>query len=256
MIAFTTSCYTMGKIVGPEAASQIVQRLVARDPTIPSHIPKPDCVQTVHTLEQVATDMIGVYCEAATSHLGAMRCRAQDWAIKQRADFWISCDDDNWASPAALSTMLHWLRRDKPTAVAIPCALRTENRDNVRVVPGIPVQYLVDRAQPVVPIEWAGFGIVGVNRAALDLIEQEHAGLAYVDIDGATRLASFSEAWTDNPNGGREWMREDRAWWHRLPVEVQRLAVCAGESTHAGRKLDLWDWSKPLLDPFDGDAVQ
>lgn len=254
MIAFTTSCYTMGKLVGPEAATEVIQRMVRRDPSV-GNMPSPECVQCVHNLERVTTDAIAVHAEASTSHLGAMRSRAQHFAMEQGASIWISCDDDNTASVAALSVMLKWLERDEPTAVAIPCALRTGNRDNVQVVPSVPVKYLIGQAHPVVPIEWAGFGIVGVNRAALQLIAKQHDGLAFLDVDGVTRLASFAESWVETWDGDqtvkREWLREDRAWWYRLPRDVQRLAVCAGESTHAGRTIDLWDWSKPLLDPFE-----
>jgi hypothetical protein len=100
-----------------------------------------------------------------------------------------------------------------------------------------------------VAINGAGFGLTGVNRAALDLIAREHEGLAFVDVDGVTRLASFAEVLIPLPDGlGVEWLREDRAWWHRLPSDVVKLAVCCGESEHAGMRLDLWSWSSPLDD--------
>lgn len=267
MIAFSTSCYSLGKIVGAAEASALMNRMVAKDPSLPLRIPVPECIETLRTLEQVSGDVIAVHTETATSHLGAMRSRAQHWAmVNTDCEAWVSCDDDNSASPAALATMLHWLRRDVPTAVAIPCVLRTSNVDNVFAAPGARVLHLTGNAHPVVPIQWAGWGIVGVNRAALTAIGREHESLAYVDVDGIVRLASFSEMFIHPPalealagwnlgDEGKpvarragEWLREDRAWWARLPEAVEAYAVCAGESSHAGRTLDLWDWSAPLRD--------
>jgi hypothetical protein len=249
VIAYTTSLYTLGKMLGPEQAAELFHRFVARDRTIPGHYPKPECARTVDALTALG-EVSKCMVEASTSHLGAMRSRAQHWAMQQSdCDVWLSCDDDTTASPAALSAMLRLLRTDEPRAVALPCVLRGGNppRVNVDVVANALV--IVEGPVRSVGIHGAGYGLTGVNRAALDLIAREHEGLAYSDVDGVTRLASFAELLIPLPDGlGIAWMREDKAWWSRLPADVVKLAVCVGESEHAGMRLDLWSWSSPLDD--------
>jgi hypothetical protein len=239
----------LGKVLGPEQAAELFHRFVAGDQTIPGHYPKPECVRTVDVLTKLG-ETSKCMVECATSHLGAMRSRAQHWAMQQQdCDVWISCDDDTTASPAALSAMLRLLRTDQPRAVALPCVLRGGNTPQVNVDVVASALVVVDGPVRSVAINTAGFGVVGVNRAALRSIARAHEGIAFVDVDGVSRLASFAEVFIQLPDClGVEWLREDRAWWHRLPSDVVKLAVCCGESEHAGMRLDLWSWSSPLDD--------
>jgi hypothetical protein len=55
------------------------------------------------------------------------------------------------------------------------------------------------------------------------------------DLDGKVKPAPFLETLTESG----EWRGEDVSFFHRLPREVERVALTSGKTTHAGHDLAL-----------------
>jgi|WetSurMetagenome_2_1015567.scaffolds.fasta_scaffold10210_4 hypothetical protein len=245
-IAFATLCYGMGKVFGAGKGSQMVHAMIAHQRV--GNLPVPESVQTVHGLEALGVGEIGCYVDTGASHLGKARCRALHWGIESGAPVWIACDDDVTATNGTLRALLAALDTDTPRAVAVPCALRQAAVDSPILDGSGRQQVNIDLAsinvhptgEPCVgdlmPIHRAGFGLVGVNRAALDIIKNSDVE-RFIDVDGVKRTTMFRDVF----EGGR-WWGEDLSFWmrlHDLSASIERWALVEGESVHAGIPLRL-----------------
>ena len=232
----TVSAYALGKQLGIDAAMRELERQM-HHPDVAS-LPAARCV---YRLRQ----MTGVLVRADTGGtvLGQVRSRHADEAWKSGAEVWISIDDDVEATSATLRDLLEAARGPLPRVVVAPCILRIApdalgpgrvmvNVDLPRIISG---ERLLSSGARVRTITRAGFGLVAVNRAALEALRAASTHLEYVDRDGEKRLGLFHDELRDGV-----WLSEDLAFFARCTaagIEVETLLT--GHTSHGGETLDL-----------------
>jgi len=237
MIAASTICYTHGKLLGMEQAARVIDaQLHGQAVRGAPPVPAVDCIRMLAQLSPL--DPIDVNIDVGGASLGKSRCRALDWAIRGKGDMWIAIDDDCSASPGTLGSLLTELSTDTPRVISVPMIKRAPGAFqspelNIWPIGGTPNRKLMS-------IEWSGFGLVGVNRPALQVISELTQSCNFIDDDGETRPAMFHEIREKLP-GASEcfWYSEDISFWKRLPASIERWALIEGESTHAGVVLEL-----------------
>lgn len=252
----------MGKMLGPQQAADILQRMVAFDRSV-RNLPHPECVRWVHTLSRVAPEsQIPFYVDATATHLGRARSRAFHWAKQVMADnsqceAWVSVDDDCECNQVATALLLRRLRSDEPRIVCVPFVKRALSKPpsssivdangqpaatmgspaDANIVPELGAQV---NAEGLLPIRWGGFGLVGLNRAAVQRYAERCKDQNYLDVDGVERLAVFRDVFHQTePDKPKEWLTEDYSFFERAPLDVKRYALCEGSSNHGGIHLDL-----------------
>jgi len=258
MIVYTTSGYAYGKAYGAAEASKVINAQFAGHRETLARMPPIAPVQTFQNLrEAIGGDYpVLVYVETSGSHVGSVRARAFHFARQQeKCAAWISCDDDVIASPAAMRVMSYALESNVPTVCTVPYVLRWNQELVPQPIPsvtGVRIDTEVTKDLPVPAhyalFETSGFGCMGVNRAALDLIVEANKGLSFLDVDGEEKLAVTADLLvpTGKESPHCEWLKDDTAFCHRIPAGVRKLAVLVGESTHAGNTLDLFAWAEEL----------
>lgn len=226
MIAVATWTYGLGKELGfVEATAEFQRQLAAPDwESLP-------CVRVITRLRGL--DELSLYHDAAASNMGKARSRAFHAARKADADVWICVDDDVEADLSTLTALLVAVSGDVPRMCIAPCITRGSNLVNVALEPGG-----VPRPLPgarTLPARRGGFGLVAINRAALDLLESSYRGLTFDDDDGESKLALFLELLDDGM-----WLGEDVAFCHRAFLcGVQLEALVEGVTVHSEARLDL-----------------
>jgi hypothetical protein len=237
MIACSTICYTHGKLLGMEQAGRVINAQLQGQPM--RGAPPVPGVDTIRALAQLSPlDPVDVNISTGGASLAKERCRQLDWAIKGKGDFWISVDDDCTASLGTLVSFLAALNVDTPRCVSVPMIKRASGafeKPELNIWPqgGTPNGKLM-------AIEWSGFGLVGVNRPALQVISELTRTCSFLDDDGETRPAIFHEIRERLPGSAESfWYSEDISFWKRLPASIERWALIEGESDHAGVTLDL-----------------
>lgn len=218
-------------------------------------VPKPRCVDTIQRLGDLFGDLeqLAIRVETNGSSLGKARARALQWAHESKADVWVTVDDDVCASPGTLQTLVRLCREaGEPRVIVAPYAIRvgenaTQAGVSVHPIPG---------AQPVehgllLPIKRAGFGLVAMNRAALEAIVTDRPTCK--DDDGS-RIplvfnchVKFLGRLGDVPpesNMESEWLGEDFSFFEQTRASVFHYALLRGETDHAGALVDLADVAK------------
>lgn len=234
-VIVTVSAYALGKQLGMQAAMAELARQVSTPnvATLPA-------VRVVKRLRELAD--LALRLDTGGTVLGKVRSRHAHAAWESGADVWVSCDDDVEATTATLMTML--LAVDsfdrtpsivlapyliRATATSLPVASIELSRivTSERVLPG---------GARLRPVARGGFGLVAMNRRALELVRAESTHLAYIDDDGVERLALFHDAIRD-----KRWNGEDIAFFDRVPAAVRVEALLTGQTSHDGEALDLGD---------------
>lgn len=222
MIAFTTLCYALGKQLGPEPASDLIERLFRAGDW--------DAYPWMRTLSAIQSHSPNphVYYETACSHLGTARSRTFHWARTVEGSTprtWISCDDDVAIDQVAAKALLEALAADVPRVVVVPTLSRDPSQRQLLQGTGNKSE-----GEPLRPIEAAGFGCVGVNQPAIHAIVAANQHLFYEGEFGPGMLALFWDVLT--PDG--QWYSEDLSFFLRVPASVQKWALTCGTSNHAG----------------------
>lgn len=257
MIAYTTSAYSLGKMMGQQQAVEVIGQMMAgKFPQLVGAAPTdavPENVRTAHTLGLVCDHLVKAYTDAGGAHLGRMRSRAMHWAAEQEdCDFWVSCDDDVTADTAALREFVRVLSGDEPVVACVPYKLRpgagalvdVVGATQARKIDGDPGRGM---SKNRVSFDHAGCGLFGMNRSAIKLTYEANKRLRYRDVDGVVRCGMFLDEFHIAQEGTpADWYPDDYAFFRRLPSAVARVAVICGRSVHAGQELDLWQWGDAL----------
>lgn len=229
MIRVFASCssYVLGQLFGPEKASQLVNEAVKH----PSKKPPCFAVKALHALTHLA-DVTFAF-DGGASHIGKSRTRHFWNALQSSCDVWLTIDDDVSATRETLAWLLAAVDRESPTVCVAPCLLRNGDAINIQ---WSPIYYETTLAPPggsARRIITAGFGLVAMNRAAMHAAAK--GSPSFRDLDGHMKPAPFLESITESG----EWRGEDVSFFHRLPREVERLALTSGKTLHAGHELPL-----------------
>lgn len=242
MLAISTICYLHGKILGLAQAQKALQAMVLGQEV--RGVPKPRAVDTIQRLGDLFGDLeqLAIRIETNGSSLGKARARALHWAYQAKADVWVSADDDVTASPGTLQTLVRLCRdATEPRVIVAPCAIRvgeSTTEAGVNVVPVAPATPLEHGL--LLPILWGGFGLVAMNRLALEAIEQGRPTCK--DDDGTLMPLVFNcEVIGSAP---AQWLGEDYSFFAQLPKAVKAYALLRGETDHAGALVDLDDVRK------------
>lgn len=251
MLAVSTICYLHGKVLGLEQAAKVIQAQIAGQTVNGAPVPK--AVETIRHLGQLFGDLeeIAIRIDPNGSNLAKARARALGWAHKTGASVWVCCDDDVTASPGTLQTLVRVCRdAETPTVLVVPCALRAESSRNaasVNVWPASDTKYPAGSARITLPLKWGGFGLVAMNRAALELIVKRRP--SFEDDDGSAQPLVFNCELQGTIIGGGgapanelayRWLGEDLSFFEQVrPLGVECLMLTRGESDHAGAVIDL-----------------
>lgn len=221
------SSYVLGQLFGPaEACARIND--AAKHPSKP-----PPCfaVRALHTLTHLADVTLAL--DGGASHIGKSRSRHFWNALQSSCDVWVSIDDDVSASRETLAWLLAAVEGPSPVVCVAPCLLRHGDAINIEWSPVYYEKTVPPDGGSVRRIRTAGFGLVAMNRAAMNAAAK--AAPTWRDLDGVLKPAPFLESITE----AGEWRGEDVSFFHRLPREVERLALTSGKTLHAGHELAL-----------------
>lgn len=218
----TISSYILGRVFGPQIAASTLQEMVT-SPN-PSQMPLPGCI-TVKRLAMIAPDVdsVTLHADGGGTHIAKTRSRHFTAALEADADVWLTVDDDVEADKQCLSSMLLLLDSKEPRVVIAPCYMRGTEVVNIQEPPirqerSFPVRHRVIHA--------GGFGLVGVNRAALQTIGWRWERVD--DVGGKTLIPVFAEKMTS-----KAWLGEDVSFCERArDAAVELLAVLVGTTKH------------------------
>lgn len=228
----STGSYLLGRMIGSNEACAALTRIAATGAAPAglegAHVPG---ALTVHELAKLFDVTLKVDGESVC--IGKSRSRALADALASGADVWVTVDDDVFAAGDTLRWLVEAVTRDDaPHVCIVPCPLRNDpSRVNVQwtsvyLEEQLPRHGLVRRAK------WGGFGLVAMNRAAM---EAASSAPSFRDHDGRLKSAAFLELLTSE---GR-WMGEDCSFFERLPRSVVVDALVTGNVSHGSYKLDL-----------------
>lgn len=235
MIAVATWTYALGKELGfQEATAEFQRQLAAPDwDSLP-------CVRVITRLRGL--DELSLYHDAAATIMSKARARAYHAARKADADVWICVDDDVEADLTTLKALVEAVSGEpilgnlnRPRMCLAPCITRGSNVVNVALEPGAPLVRVLPSGARCVRARAGGFGLVALNRAAMEAMEHAYRGLEFLDDDGERKMALFLELLDDGV-----WMGEDVAFCRRAVLcGVELEALIEGVTVHAGARLDL-----------------
>lgn len=237
MILVSVITYELSKRLGKKEAQRLFNEQVAQTVDVPGEQLCCQAVRVVRRLRKLAGEgQVAVLHDAGGTSIGHARSRAFSVALQgSQVTHWISVDDDTEADSVTLSHLVRSVDADEPQIVIVPCWLRQETPVvNITLDP----EALLERVSPsgarLRRALYGGFGIVCVSRAALVEMATTWADLTYVDDDGATRLGVFCEYIRNN-----WWLREDYAFFSRVPQHVRVEALLTGVTDHGGHRLRL-----------------
>lgn len=241
-VLVSTMVYALSRQFGFEAALHEVNRQLEepRSESLP-------VVRTIGRFRQLADTQ--VYVDQGAAAVGKARSRAFHVAFESGLP-WVSCDDDVEATTDTLAHLLDALETTEPQVVVVPCFTRptaTSIMINIEPSPLVFEREMGGRrtvhGYRLRRVLAGGFGLVGVNRAAMVAIvehwdqaarRQLGEDLWYTDHDGVKRLGVFLETIRDG-----KWIGEDVAFFRRLPSSVRVEALLTGTTAHAGETLQL-----------------
>jgi hypothetical protein len=229
----TVSAYALGKEIGIVEAMRELERQV-QTPTRES-LP---AVRVIARLRELCDVIVRV--DTGGTVLGKVRSRHAHAAWESGAEVWLSCDDDVEATTSTLLSMLQAVGDPTPSIVLAPYIIRSAT--TLVSVASVEIPRIVTServlsgpgAARLRPVPRGGFGLVAMNRAALELVRGECLHLAYVDDDGVERLGLFHDQIR-----GKRWLGEDLAFFEHVPARVRVEALLTGHTVHDGEALDL-----------------
>lgn len=245
MIYVSLSSYLAGRLLGPERGAATLQNILGADSANDTQwFP---ALRSLRRLRQI-TDM-ELRLDTGATCIGKSRSRHFTAAVRSKCSAWLTMDDDVEASLETLGWLLAAVEGDEPALCMAPCLLRDGKTANVEWSP----VYSVRRVDhPLFPHGQAraakrgGFGLVAMNRAALDAIASAHPAY-WLDDDGELKHAVFMElreptgkiVGQSQDSGSFRWLGEDLAFFQRLPSSVRVEGLSIGETMHAGYGLDF-----------------
>lgn len=243
MIFVSLSVYALGKELGPDDAVAEVHRQLA-ECAHSTAVVADDFLPAVRVIARLRLlDELELRIDAGATVIGKARSRAFHAAQLSKADVWISVDDDIDATKQTLEWILEAVARPAPTLCLAPYLLRRAREQTTTLSVSLPLIYThrnLSNGGRVRSAEHGGFGLVCLNRAAIDAVARHwdnplsFKSLAFVDDDGEQKLALFHDQLMD-----RKWWGEDISFFRRLPKDVEVVALSSGVTCHEGLVLDL-----------------
>lgn len=226
--------YALGKVLGVEQASAELERQILNPDA--GSLP---AVRVIARLRELAE--LALRIDTGGTQLSQVRSRHAHAAWLSAADVWFSVDDDNEATTHTLANMLMAVQGDTPRIVMAPYIVRGAATLGGAVVTAsvelpriVTTERLLPNGARLRPCGKGGFGLVAMNRRALELVREANKDLVYVDSDGIERLALFLPYIRK-----RQWLTDDFSFFSRVPSEVQVEALLTGCTMHAGEVLNL-----------------
>ena len=223
----STMIYALGKQLGLEqAVAEFHAQLAA---------PNRESLPAVRAIARLRNSHdFALSVDANSVRIAVSRSRAFYAARESGADVWLSIDDDIEAETSALRALLEAVDDPEPRICFAPYWQRGADRIAVQLSP-VPLARPLKSGAVTLRAFAGGFGLVAVNRAALEAIAFDCEELAYVDVDGVERLAVFQEVLSE-----RRWLGEDVSFFQRAAAAGVRIeALASGVVAHDGRVLKL-----------------
>lgn len=233
-VCATLPAYTVGKALGVEKGMVELSRQLQSPEaaTLPG-------IRVIHRLRTLAD--LHVRVDTGGTQLCQVRSRHAHDAWETGDDVWFSVDDDNEASTPTLANMLDAVRGDAPRIVLAPYVVRGAPTNGGRLITAsveLPSVITNERRLPngarLRPCKRGGFGLIAINRPALELIREQCKRYVYLDHDDVERLALFYAEIRD-----RVWLSDDFAFFANVPPAVSVEALLTGHTVHDGQTLDL-----------------
>lgn len=225
------SSYTLGCLMGMSEASRLLTLAVSdleHEQVLPA-------VHALRLLRELADLELRV--DGGATQIAKTRSRHFDHALNSTCDVWVTVDDDVDTDLRTLALLLAAVTGDEPRVCFAPYIKRGEEGTALVKWPDVSVERAVASLLPVAQgrVRSAlagGFGLVAVNRAAMQLVARDAPTFWDADV---LRSAAFLEVLT--PDG--HWLGEDFAFYERARKVATVEALVTGNVTHAGVALDL-----------------
>ena len=230
------SSYLAGRLLGGErGAAQLTAILGADTGNDSQWFP---ALRTLRLLRKL-TD-VELRLDTGATNIAKSRSRHFTAAVDSKCSGWLTIDDDVEASLETLGWLLAAIEGNEPRICMAPCLLRDGQTANVEWTELYSVRRVDHHLFPHGQARRArrgGFGLVAMNRAALDRIAS-HNPRTWLDDDGERKWWVFAE--TQVPRGDSlRWLGEDLSFFENVPVGVEIEALSTGETMHAGYGLDF-----------------
>jgi hypothetical protein len=232
MICASVITYELSKRLGKAEATRLFNEQIASVVDVPGEKVCCQAVRVFRRLRKLAE--VAALQDAGGTSIGFARSRAFSIALAGDVDIWISVDDDTEADTATLNHVLRSIDPSEPQIIIVPCLLRTDAVVNITLDPDAVLERVSPSGARLRRALYGGFGIVAMSRAAMQEMASTWSDLTYVDDDGATRFGLFCEYIR---NGW--WLREDYAFFSRVPRHVRVEALLTGQTDHGGKRLQL-----------------
>jgi len=228
VIFLSVSLYALAKEHGARVAKQIFREQLEA----PGADSLP-CVRVIARLREAGD--LKLFPDFGGSAVAKMRSRAAAAAHESGCDVWISCDDDVEAPWDVLRDLIEAVAGAEPAVCLAPYWGRGADVVMIAVEPNAvsAVRGLPSGGRTVKCLA-GGFGLVAINRAALEQAIAAHPELLYLDDDGKEKCALFSEV-----IARRRWWGEDLSFFRRLPPATRVECLIAGATSHDGQVLDV-----------------
>lgn len=237
------SSYTLGQMTSPVDACALISGAVG-------DVSREQLLPAVHALRELRKlDVeIELRVDGGSTYLAKSRSRHLAAALESTCDVWLTIDDDLDTTRETLALLLAAVAsRTGPSICFAPYLLRHGSDvafgggSDVACVEWSPVYlerpvgYVVDGPSGFVRrAVRGGFGLVAMNRAALEVVQLTVP--SFRDNDGKMKPAAFLE----QLNAAGEWLGDDLAFYSRMKgSDVVIEGLLTGETTHAGQRLDL-----------------
>jgi len=232
----STSVYALAHQLGMQGAIDEVKRQM--------DAPGKDSLPVVRTLTRLRNldAEIQLHVDGGATYIGMARSRAFHEAFKTGLP-WISLDDDIECTMDAASAMLDLICEPEPVARIIVVPYLTRDSADPRLTITLPLVRLEREWKGYKLLTMpagagAGFGMVGMNRLAMEQIVEyasDEALTWYDPQDAEKKLAIFYEELEDGL-----WHGEDSSFFRfRVPSSVAVEALLVGTVLHAGVPLNL-----------------
>jgi len=231
---FFVSCsvYALAHQFGMKGAIADVRRQL--DAPSPMSLP---FVRTIARLRMLDVEM-QLHVDGGATYIGMARSRAFHEAHKSGLP-WISLDDDIEVTTDCAAAMVDVLDDEVvPRVVLVPYLTRDEEDARLTItLPIVRTERVRNGAKLLLMPKGTGggFGMVGMNRLAIEAVQQfAPPDLTWFDM-GEKKLAIFYERLEDGL-----WYGEDTSFFkYRVPPEVTVEALLTGAVTHGGIPLKL-----------------
>jgi hypothetical protein len=181
-VIVTVSAYALGKRLGLQAAMQSLATQV----TGPNGVDTLPAIRVVKRLRELAD--LALRLDTGGTVLGKVRSRHAHAAWESGAEVWVSCDDDVEATMPTLAMMLDAVNVEWAAIVIVPCMVRSESKlvsvVNIELPRIVTSERILESGARLRPVPRGGWGLVAMNRAALEAVRAASQHLAYLDVDG------------------------------------------------------------------------